>query len=232
MQSSLRICATSVFCLAILATILPSHSCPRGTRSRSCATRLKESCRFITSARLETRMNTKYTGYARNSRWMNFSEMPWHSRKLNRLSGIIRYGNLPVVTATVANLDPSLFEPEKLLSLSISHLDEFSYLGFTETFEQDRERIFLHLGVPSHAEKFASNSTPGRPTAKDLPRSTLALLAHVTELDQILYAEAWARRAKKPVKHRKSMNNIPHILPERKISMPQNFACQRVRITP
>ena len=120
------------------------------------------------------------------------------------------------------NLDPSLFEPEKLLSLSISHLDDFSYVGFTETFEQDRERIFLHLGVPSHAEKFASNSTPGRPTAKDLSRSTLALLAHVTELDQVLYAEARARREKKPIKHRKPMNNSPHTLPERKISMPQD----------
>ena len=118
------------------------------------------------------------------------------------------------------NLGPSLFEPEKLLSLSISHLDEFSYLGFTETFEQDRERIFLHLGVPSHAEKFASNSTLGRPTAKDLPRSTLALFGARSELDQILYAEAWARRAKNLSKHRKSMTYIPHILPERKISMP------------
>ena len=86
------------------------------------------------------------------------------------------------------------FEPEEILDLAIRHLEYFSYIGFAETFEGDRDKILAVLGIPSPKEKIVSNANPGRPTSKDLPRSTLNLLEELTHLDRALYKEAWSRR--------------------------------------
>ena len=88
----------------------------------------------------------------------------------------------------------SCFEPDEILDLAIRHLEDFSYIGFTETFEEDRDMILAAIGIIPPKEKTVSNANPGRPTSKDLPRSTLNLLEELTHLDRALYEEAWSRR--------------------------------------
>ena len=89
------------------------------------------------------------------------------------------------------------FSPDEILELAIQHLDEFSYIGFAETFEEDRDHVLKALGIVPPLEKIVSNANPGRPTAKDLPPSTLKLLDELTQLDQILYKEAWSQKKAK-----------------------------------
>jgi len=90
--------------------------------------------------------------------------------------------------------DISSFSPEEMLELAIRHLDEFSYIGFAETFEEDRDHILKALGIVPPQEKIVSNANPGRPTVKDLPPSTLKLLDELTHLDRVLYEVAWSRK--------------------------------------
>jgi hypothetical protein len=108
-------------------------------------------------------------------------------------------------------LDSSFFAPDELLGLAIRHLDDFSYVGFTETFDEDREKILLDLGVSSPRANFTSNSTPRRPTSKNLPRSTLELLGQFTQLDQALYQKAWERGGKKTLKLHEIAIDAPDI---------------------
>jgi len=86
------------------------------------------------------------------------------------------------------------FEPEEILDLATQHLDDFSHIGFAETFEDDRDMILAALGIAPPKDKIVSNANPGRPTSKDLPRSTMNLLEELTHLDRALYKEAWSRR--------------------------------------
>jgi len=88
----------------------------------------------------------------------------------------------------------SSFSPDEILELAIQHLDEFSYIGFAETFEEDRDHILKALGIALPLEKIVSNANPGRPTAKDLPPSTVKLLDELTHLDRALYTVAWHRK--------------------------------------
>lgn len=92
------------------------------------------------------------------------------------------------------NLDLSSFRPEDLLDLATRNLEAFSHIGFVETFEKDRDKILKDLGIRPPKEKIISNVNPGRPTSKDLSRSTLNLLEEYTQLDQALYQRAWSRR--------------------------------------
>jgi O-methyltransferase len=88
----------------------------------------------------------------------------------------------------------SSFEEAELLDLAINHLHVFSYVGFAETFEDDRNTIFKDLGVVPPEEKIISNANPDRPAFIDLPQSTKHLLLELTELDRGLYEKAWARK--------------------------------------
>ena len=89
----------------------------------------------------------------------------------------------------------SSFEESELLELAKKHIDEFSYIGFAETFEADRNSILKDLGIVAPKETIISNANPGRPTSNDLPQSTKDLLLELTELDRILYEKVWSRRA-------------------------------------
>jgi hypothetical protein len=93
------------------------------------------------------------------------------------------------------NLGLSSFEPEELLDMSIKHLDDFSYIGFTETFETDCEKILEDLEAPLPQNTVTSNVNRRRPPSRDLPESSLILLKQLTRFDQILYQSAWSRRA-------------------------------------
>jgi hypothetical protein len=86
------------------------------------------------------------------------------------------------------------YTPEEILELAIRHLDDFSYIGFTETFKKDRDHILKAIGISPPKANIVSNSNPGRLTARDLPTSTLKLLEELTHLDRELYNVAWGRR--------------------------------------
>jgi hypothetical protein len=83
---------------------------------------------------------------------------------------------------------------KELLNLAIRHLNDFSYVGFTETFEKDRDNILRDLGIAVPEEKIISNANPDRPVFDDLSRPTKKLLLDLTELDRVLYNKAWHRK--------------------------------------
>lgn len=82
------------------------------------------------------------------------------------------------------------FSADEMLELAIRHLSDFSYIGFSENFEHDRDIVLHALGVDIPKKKIISNANPGRPRLEDLPRSTVNLLDGLTELDKSLYKEA------------------------------------------
>lgn len=85
------------------------------------------------------------------------------------------------------------FAPEELLDLAVRHLQEFSYVGFTETFERDRDVILGALGMPIPEAKVASNVNEGRTGLKDISRECRNLLDELTFLDRQLYEMAWSK---------------------------------------
>lgn len=90
------------------------------------------------------------------------------------------------------------FRADDLLDLAVGHLDAFSYIGFTETFETDRDEIFRGLNLPVPTAKVIANRTGDRPRSEDLSGETKELLYGLTELDRRLYTAAFSRRNLKP----------------------------------
>ena len=91
----------------------------------------------------------------------------------------------------------SSFSPDEIRELAIQHINEFSYIGFAETFEKNQNHILNELDIVSPERKIILNSNPERPTTKDLPPSTLELLDELTQLDRALYKEAWSQKESK-----------------------------------
>lgn len=86
-----------------------------------------------------------------------------------------------------------MFSEEEILSLAVCHLDRFSYIGFTETFETDRNVILRALGISPPEQNLISNATPGRPMSVEHPASTIELLRELTRIDRRLYEIAWRK---------------------------------------
>lgn len=86
------------------------------------------------------------------------------------------------------------FRPEELLDLAVRHLDKFSYVGFTETFENDRNVILKALDLPCPTEKVIVNVTHNRPTSEDLSDDEKSTLLELTKLDRKLYEIAFLRK--------------------------------------
>lgn len=85
------------------------------------------------------------------------------------------------------------YREEQLLSDAIKHLDQFSYVGFTETFEHDKDIILKKLGLPATSKKLTENMTPNRPKSTSLSPTENALIEDLTKLDQALYQYAWRK---------------------------------------
>lgn len=85
------------------------------------------------------------------------------------------------------------YPEEKLLFDAINHLNQFTYVGFTETFEQDRNIILAKLKLPIPKGKVTENITPNRPDRYSLSNLERNLLSELTYLDQRLYEAAWAK---------------------------------------
>jgi hypothetical protein len=88
----------------------------------------------------------------------------------------------------------SAFKEIDLLELACEHLDEFSHVGFAETFEADRDHILRDLGIVPPEARVVLNANLGRPIYSDLPQSTKDLLFELTELDRVLYQKARLRK--------------------------------------
>jgi len=74
------------------------------------------------------------------------------------------------------------------------HLEEFNYIGFTETFDEDMLNIFSRLGINRTARPSRTNIGEPKPRAQDLPPSTRDRLQRTTELDRVLYDDAISLR--------------------------------------
>jgi Sulfotransferase family len=90
--------------------------------------------------------------------------------------------------------DNLVLQDEELLDLAIQHLDNFSYVGFTETFEKDQEGILKDIGITIPVGNHKCNTNPGRPLFDGLPQSSKNLLLELTELDRVLYEKAWSKQ--------------------------------------
>ncbi len=85
-------------------------------------------------------------------------------------------------------------DDDGLLALALQNLNDFSYVGFTETFDKDQVNILRDIGIKIPVGSFKSNSNPGRPLFDGLPQSSKDLLLELTTLDRQLYEKAWSRR--------------------------------------
>lgn len=86
------------------------------------------------------------------------------------------------------------FSGDELLEMAIDHLDSFTHVGLTETFDVDRAIIFAHLGLPLPTEPLVVNKTERRPGVADISTGELDLLRELTQLDRVLYDELRSRR--------------------------------------
>lgn len=83
---------------------------------------------------------------------------------------------------------------DELLDMAVSHLEDFSYIGFTDTFDQDYSNILRELGLPVPGKPVVSNIGVRRPERTELSGKTRQILQEVTQLDQALYSAARLRR--------------------------------------
>lgn len=86
------------------------------------------------------------------------------------------------------------FLPSELLRLAKEHLNNFSHIGFTESFERDRDTILANLNMQIPKGKVVSNASNNRLVWKDMPEQTKSLLLGLTVLDRQLYEYAWSNR--------------------------------------
>jgi len=86
------------------------------------------------------------------------------------------------------------FSSDELVTLAMTHLDEMSYVGLTETFKNDRDYILSSLGLPIPKNNIFVNTNTGRPTTNDMSPGIKELLMSITSLDQILYDKVCSLR--------------------------------------
>jgi len=85
------------------------------------------------------------------------------------------------------------FTPEDMYELAEQHLNEFDYIGFTETFESDRNYILKALGLPC-SKVVVENKTTQRPDKNDISEAAMELLKKLTYWDNKLYFRAKKRQ--------------------------------------
>ena len=84
--------------------------------------------------------------------------------------------------------------PDAMLARALDHLDALSFVGFTETFDEDAALVVRQLGLPYDFKLSRVNVTPGRPLIKNHSSRTIRLIEEMTHLDQLLYDAALLRR--------------------------------------
>ncbi len=84
--------------------------------------------------------------------------------------------------------------PGEMLALAMAHLEEFDYIGFTESVDEDVVKIFQALQISNENLPAKVNVTEGRITANEISAECLALIEEMTQLDRRLYDAAWHAR--------------------------------------
>lgn len=101
----------------------------------------------------------------------------------------LAHGYTHLDTKTVDDYDEA-----DLLDLAKQHLQEFSFIGFTETFESDARVILAALGLPGTRQMPMVNDSPGRPSLGSVSAEVRLSLDRLTALDRQLYRYAGERR--------------------------------------
>lgn len=83
---------------------------------------------------------------------------------------------------------------EEMLELAIAHLEEFSYIGFTESVDDDVRAIQQALQITDQIILGKENVTEGRITTNDISAGVLSMIEEITQLDRQLYDIAWDLR--------------------------------------
>ncbi len=81
-------------------------------------------------------------------------------------------------------------DAEEILGQAINNLRGFSYVGLTETMEDDYRNIASALGWATNGPAPRELSNPDRPTKRDISSATLERILQLTALDAQLYATA------------------------------------------
>lgn len=89
------------------------------------------------------------------------------------------------------------FKESELLCLAQENLRKFSFVGFTESFDVDAQKILSALAFPRVEQIPKLNDLPGRPKIVDLSSNIRNLLDELTVLDKQLYDYASANIRKK-----------------------------------
>jgi len=82
------------------------------------------------------------------------------------------------------------FEPAQLLDMAMQNLYRFSYIGLTETFDDDLDVILPELGLVQDQASLHINKTENRAAVRELSTPALDLLPQLTGLDYQLYERA------------------------------------------
>jgi hypothetical protein len=87
--------------------------------------------------------------------------------------------------ANLENKSIEGFEPSTLLAMAKENLNDFNHVGFTETFEKDRDIILRGLRLPIPNEVVITNVSK-KPKEK-LSDDIISIISDLTELDRRLY---------------------------------------------
>lgn len=88
------------------------------------------------------------------------------------------------------------FGESELLELAIDHLSHFSYVGFTETFNDDYINIATDLEFQDNVCVPKVNVNPDRPSFNCISNEEIELIRDITSLDHELYDFAWNKLKK------------------------------------
>lgn len=81
----------------------------------------------------------------------------------------------------------SQFQPQDLIELAVKHLENFSFVGTLENFQQGRDTILRNLGIPLPDINSVENATIERTTIADLTDEEFILLQELTAADRFIY---------------------------------------------
>lgn len=87
--------------------------------------------------------------------------------------------------------------PDEMFDQAIANAEQFSYIGFLETFEEDARQILQALNINPLKELSHENATKKKVASFDLPVKTIRLIEEVSKWDFKLYDTLWQKRTVK-----------------------------------
>ena len=88
----------------------------------------------------------------------------------------------------------AVLRPEEMFEQALENIERLSFIGFTETFDDDVRRIMRALNMDAGQKIRKDNVTRDRIVVTDLPDRIIHLLEERTQWDRKLYDTLWARR--------------------------------------